>query len=125
MTERLLHFVGDSEWDDLRVRSYASRHALRAMTAHEPVDSWVLDDTGFLKQGDESPGVQRQYTGSAGKRANCQIIQLTKLVTRSFRRCEPVARLQQRLKGCVADHLALLPPRHRAAHRQLLRQLRR
>lgn len=83
MTERLLHFVADSAWSDLRVRRYASWQALRAMTGREPVDSWVLDDTGFLKQGDESPGVQRQYTGSAGKRANCQIATSLTLCTRT------------------------------------------
>lgn len=83
VTERLLHFVGDSKWDDSRVRRYAALHALRAMTAQEAVDSWVVDDTGFLKQGNESPGVQRQYTGSAGKRANCQIATSLTLCTRT------------------------------------------
>src|SRR5829696_4243085 len=33
----------------------------------------VIDETGFLKQGLRSCGVGRQYTGSAGKIANCQI----------------------------------------------------
>jgi SRSO17 transposase len=33
----------------------------------------VIDETGFLKQGKESCGVGRQYTGSAGKITNCQI----------------------------------------------------
>jgi SRSO17 transposase len=33
----------------------------------------VLDETGFLKKGTKSAGVQRQYSGTAGKRENCQI----------------------------------------------------
>ena len=34
---------------------------------------WSIDETGFLKQGKNSCGVARQYTGSAGKITNCQI----------------------------------------------------
>jgi SRSO17 transposase len=33
----------------------------------------VADDTGFVKKGDKSAGVQRQYTGTSGKTDNCQI----------------------------------------------------
>jgi len=33
----------------------------------------VLDETGFLKKGTRSAGVQRQYTGTAGKQENCQV----------------------------------------------------
>jgi SRSO17 transposase len=71
--QRLLHFALDAPWSDDAVRREAARYALEAMTAHEPVDSWIIDDTGFLKQGRHSVGVQRQYTGSAGKTTNCQI----------------------------------------------------
>jgi len=71
--QRLGHFIKDATWSDERVRAEAARYALELMTAREPVISWILDDTGFLKQGKHSVGVQRQYTGSAGKIANCQI----------------------------------------------------
>ena len=70
---KLVHFVGQSTWDDQAVRRVAARYAIAAMSAREPVTTWVIDDTGFLKQGHESVGVQRQYTGSAGKVTNCQV----------------------------------------------------
>ena len=71
--QRLLHFVATSRWSDREVRSSAAHYGLGALTAAERVEAWILDDTGFLKQGTHSVGVQRQYTGSAGKIANCQI----------------------------------------------------
>lgn len=71
--QRLTHFANDSPWSDHDVRIFAARYAIAALTAVEPIDTWIVDDTGFLKQGTHSVGVQRQYTGSAGKIANCQI----------------------------------------------------
>ena len=70
---RLIHFLGSSAWKDAPVRHTAARYALDELERHGPISTWIVDDTGFLKQGKRSPGVQRQYTGSAGKRANCQI----------------------------------------------------
>jgi SRSO17 transposase len=70
---QLLHFLRSSPWDSHRVRLAAAKYAMDALGAREPVTNWVIDDTGFLKQGAHSVGVQRQYTGSAGKTANCQI----------------------------------------------------
>ena len=83
-TEKLLHFVGESGWDDRAVRLCGVRSALEAMTRREAVQSWIFDDTGFIKQGDLSPGVQRQYTGSAGKKTNCQIGVSLTLTTRTL-----------------------------------------
>jgi SRSO17 transposase len=81
--QRLLHFIADSVWDDHAIRLAATRYALKAMTTTQPVETWILDDTGFLKQGKHSVGVQRQYTGSAGKVTNCQVGVSLTLATRS------------------------------------------
>lgn len=81
--QRLHHFALDSPWDDYAVRREAARYALAAMTRKESVETWIVDDTGFLKQGTHSVGVQRQYTGSAGKVTNCQVATSLTIATRT------------------------------------------
>jgi SRSO17 transposase len=71
--QRIHHFSANAPWSDHAVRRIAARHAIEGMARREPVRTWIIDDTGFLKQGTHSVGVQRQYTGSAGKVTNCQI----------------------------------------------------
>lgn len=71
--QKLLYFLACSRWDDRAVRLDAARYAIGAVEEREPVTTWIVDDTGFLKQGNHSVGVQRQYTGTAGKITNCQI----------------------------------------------------
>jgi SRSO17 transposase len=67
--QALHHFVAASPWDWGPVRR---RLATRLVGALEPV-AWAVDDTGFPKDGDHSVGVQRQYSGTLGKTANCQL----------------------------------------------------
>jgi SRSO17 transposase len=81
--QRLHHFIANTEWSDHDVRLGAARYAIAAMEKRDPILAWVVDDTGFLKQGTHSVGVQRQYTGSAGKIANCQVGVSLSIATRT------------------------------------------
>jgi SRSO17 transposase len=67
--QALHHFVAVSPWDWRGVR----RRLAEVMTASLQPTAWVVDDTGFPKDGGCSVGVQRQYSGTLGKRANCQL----------------------------------------------------
>ena len=65
----LQQFVNQSPWDWLPVR----RALARRMSAEIAPLAWVIDDTGFPKQGKMSVGVARQYCGALGKVGNCQL----------------------------------------------------
>ena len=49
------------------------RNIARWFAAGQPVETLVIDDTGFPKDGTALPCVSRQYSGTLGKTANCQI----------------------------------------------------
>lgn len=67
--QSLQQFIADSPWDPaIVVRACAERVAPLL-----EVQAWVVDDTGFPKQGSRSPGVKRQYSGTLGTIGNCQI----------------------------------------------------
>src|SRR6267378_4478985 len=67
--QRLQQFITSSTWDYAAVR----RNVARWFAASQPVEALVVDDTGFPKDGTASPCVARQYSGTLGKTANCQI----------------------------------------------------
>ena len=47
--DKLLHFLGRAEWSDRAVRLVAARYVVEALAEREPVTTWIVDDTGFLK----------------------------------------------------------------------------
>src|SRR5947209_8780921 len=68
--QALQQFLGQSTWDERAVlRRY---RATMATKFADPAGIFVIDDTTFPKQGKHSVGVQRQYCGALGKKANCQ-----------------------------------------------------
>jgi SRSO17 transposase len=67
--QALHHFVAVSPWDWRPVRRRLAEHLLAELGP----TAWAVDDTGFPKDGDHSVGVQRQYSGTLGKTANCQL----------------------------------------------------
>ena len=69
--QALQQFVGQSPWDWMPLWE---RLGKRMNAELEPDPVWVIDDTGFPKQGTHSVGVQRQYTGSAGSSRTAAII---------------------------------------------------
>lgn len=66
----LQQFVTDSPWDEERLWKSIRTEVLPTLG---PIESWIVDETGWLKQGKKSVGVSHQYCGAVGKQANCQI----------------------------------------------------
>ena len=71
--QSLLHFVGNAGWSDERVLAKVREMVLPEVERHGPIEAWIIDDTGFPKQGRHSVGVARQYCGQLGKQDNCQV----------------------------------------------------
>jgi SRSO17 transposase len=73
----LQQFVTSSTWNHETVRANVAQWGSEAI---DP-DAYVIDDTGFPKDGKASPLVARMYSGTLGKTANCQIGVSVQLVT--------------------------------------------
>jgi SRSO17 transposase len=69
--QALQQFVNQSPWDQHTVLRRYRAHL--AQTFASPEGLFLFDDVSFPKQGTHSVGVQRQYCGALGKKANCQV----------------------------------------------------
>ena len=63
--------LSTADWDPDRVRDDLRAYVVEHLG--DPGGVLVVDETGFLKKGTKSAGVQRQYSGTAGRVENCQI----------------------------------------------------
>ena len=65
------HLLGRATWDADEVRDDLCAYVVEHLG--DPEGVLIVDETGFLKKGDQSVGVQRQYSGTAGGIENCQV----------------------------------------------------
>jgi SRSO17 transposase len=69
--DRMQRLLNNARWDQRQVRQdlrgYVSEHL------GDPAGVLIVDETGFVKKGTRSAGVQRQYSGTAGRVENCQL----------------------------------------------------
>lgn len=65
--------LGRSHWSADAARDVLSGYARSHLLAEGEGGVLIVDETGFLKKGGKSAGVQRQYCGTAGRIENCQV----------------------------------------------------
>ena len=68
--QALRQFVGQSPW---AVEEVQRRLAHKVVDLLSEAEVWIIDETSFPKAGQHSVGVARQYCGTLGKIANCQV----------------------------------------------------
>jgi len=86
-TERLQHLLTDAAWEPQAL----DKQRVQTLVAQSPPQGLlVLDDTGLPKQGRSSVGVARQYSGTLGKVANCQVVVSAHYVADEPTSCAPV-----------------------------------
>jgi SRSO17 transposase len=67
----LQHLLAGSKWEADDIRDDLQEYVAGKLGEGDGV--LIIDDTGFIKKGTTSAGVQRQYSGTAGRTENCQI----------------------------------------------------
>src|ERR1700756_594593 len=71
VTDGMQRLLRRADWDVDGVRDDVRAYVAEQLG--EPGGVLIADDTGFLKKGTRSAGVQRQYSGTAGRTENCQV----------------------------------------------------
>jgi SRSO17 transposase len=69
--DRIHRLLNRIEWDADQVLDDIREYVVEHLGGQDAV--LMVDDTGFLKKGDRSAGVQRQYSGTAGRTENCHV----------------------------------------------------
>ncbi|MFH7598021.1 IS701 family transposase [Streptomyces racemochromogenes] len=69
--DRVQRLLNRIDWDADEVLNDVREYVVENLG--DPDAVLIVDDTGFLKKGDRSAGVQRQYSGAAGRTENCQV----------------------------------------------------
>jgi SRSO17 transposase len=68
---RFQHLLGRAHWDAEALRDEHLQNVLAGLGQDDAV--LAIDETGFIKKGQKSVGVARQYCGASGKLDNCQV----------------------------------------------------
>jgi DDE superfamily endonuclease len=87
--QSLLHFVGNAGWSDERVLAKVRAMVLPEVERHGPIEAWIIDDTGFPKQGRHSVGVTSIGSGGLLEAAAFGTVILNGSLVNSGRLCAP------------------------------------
>jgi SRSO17 transposase len=69
--QKMQRLLNQYSWDPSKMRDLVRSYVVTNLW--DPDGVLVIDETGFLKKGNKSAGVQRQYSGTAGRVENCQV----------------------------------------------------
>jgi SRSO17 transposase len=86
-SERLQHLLTDAPWE---AQTLDGRRVGRLVQSGAKDGVLILDDTGLPKKGEKSAGVTRQYSGTLGKIANCQVLVTAEYVADEPSESKPV-----------------------------------
>jgi len=101
--DRLQGFLAKAAWDADELRDRVRDYAVAALVDQDAV--LIADETGDIKKGTKSAGVQRQYTGTAGRIENAQVsVHLSYGSSRGRTLIDRELYLGKAWAGTTADH---------------------